>query len=253
MSGKGTALITGAARRIGRRIALDLAAEGWAVAAHYKESDAEAVALADEIVRLGGQARCIRGDLRDPELAETLMSEAASKLGPVTLLVNNASCFEPDEIGSLTPQSWSKHLDVNLTAPVFLAQAMAAGLPSGLSGNIVNIVDQRVLKPNPRFFSYTTSKAALAWVTRTLAQSLAPAIRVNAIAPGPTLASARMSEEDFRRQAAATLLGRGSSPEEVSTALRFILSAPSMTGQMIALDGGQHLLWRTADMDGLPE
>ncbi len=253
MSRPGTALVTGAARRIGRRLALDLAADGWRVAIHFRDSSEEASALRDDILAHGGHASCFGGDLGDPRVAEALVSKAEDELGLVSLLVNNASCFEPDEVGTITAESWSKHLDTNARAPLLLAQAMAAKLPASAKGNVVNLIDQRVLKPNPRFFSYTTSKAALWWATRTLAQALAPRIRVNAIAPGPALASSRMSEEDFGRQAGATLLGHGTSPDEISAALRFILAAPSLTGQMIVLDAGQHLLWQTADMDRIPE
>jgi NAD(P)-dependent dehydrogenase (short-subunit alcohol dehydrogenase family) len=247
---RGVALVTGGARRIGRAIALRLASEGWAVAIHHHRSAAEAQRLADEIGASGGRAACAAGDLVEEGVAARLVREA-SHLGPVALLVNNASCFEPDEMGKLTPMGWDRHLDCNLKAPVFLAQAFAAALPAGASGNIVNIVDQRVLKPNPRFFSYSVSKAGLWWATRTMAQALGPRIRVNAIGPGPAMASKRMSEEDFRAQSQATLLKRGTSGQEIAEALLFILATPSMTGQMIALDGGQHLLWRTPDLEGM--
>jgi NAD(P)-dependent dehydrogenase (short-subunit alcohol dehydrogenase family) len=156
-------------------------------------------------------------------------------------------------VGTITQESWAGHLDTNLRAPVFLSQAFAAQLPAGDAGNIINIIDQRVWKLNPRFFSYTASKAALWTATRTLAQALAPRIRVNAIGPGPALANLRMDPEEFRKQSQLTILERGTSPEEISAAVRYILSAPAMTGQMIVLDGGQHLVWQTPDVVDIRE
>jgi len=241
-------LITGAARRVGRRLALDMAGEGWSVAVHYHASHDEAEALAAEIRGRGVDAVALAGDLAEPEVPDRLIAEARDRLGPLTCLVNNASRFEPDEVGSLTQESWSRHMDTNLRAPVFLAQAFAAQRPAQAEGNIVNIIDQRVWKLTPHYFSYTASKSALWTATRTLAQALAPDIRVNAIGPGPALPNPRMAEEDFERQKTLTLLRRGTSPEEISSALRYILNAPAMTGQMIVLDGGQHLVWQTPDV-----
>lgn len=241
-------LITGAARRIGRRLALDMAAEGWSVVAHYNDSAAEAASLVKEIESCGGCAAPLKGDLSRNGMAEELVEQATKPFGPLACLINNASRFEPDEVGSITEASFDDHLRTNLRAPVLLAQAFARRLPSGARGNIVNIVDQRVWKLNPRFFSYTASKAALWTVTQTLAQALAPRIRVNAIGPGPALPNRRMNEAEFAKQSRLTLLERGTSPEEISAALRFILASPAMTGQMIVLDGGQHLLWQTADV-----
>jgi NAD(P)-dependent dehydrogenase (short-subunit alcohol dehydrogenase family) len=246
-------LITGAARRIGRRIALDMAAEGWAVVIHYNESAADAASLVEEIKAGGGRAASLMSDLSEPNAPGDLIANASRPFGVLTCLVNNASRFEPDEVGSITPGSFAAHLDTNLRAPVLLSQAFAGGLPSEATGNIVNIIDQRVWKLNPRFFSYTVSKAALWTVTRTLAQALAPRIRVNAIGPGPALPNIRMDEKEFIKQSSLTLLKRGTSPEEISEALRFILSSPAMTGQMIALDGGQHLVWQTADVMDVKE
>jgi NAD(P)-dependent dehydrogenase (short-subunit alcohol dehydrogenase family) len=157
-----------------------------------------------------------------------------------------------DDIKSLDPKVWDVQLAVNLKAPVFLAKALASHLPEGESGNVINIVDQRVWKPTPRFFSYAASKMGLWNVTRTLAQALAPRIRVNAIGPGPVLKSALQTDEEFRRQCEATILGRGTTPAEIAAAIRFILDAPAMTGQMIALDGGQHLAWDTPDVRRAP-
>jgi NAD(P)-dependent dehydrogenase (short-subunit alcohol dehydrogenase family) len=190
----------------------------------------------------------VQGDLSDAHVPDRLMADAVKKLGPLTALINNASIFEPDEVGSITIDSWEHHQSTNLRAPVMLAQAFARQLPADVHGNIINIVDQRVWKLNPKFFSYTTSKSGLWTATRTLAQALAPRIRVNAIGPGPALPSARMDQSEFDKQARLTLLGRGTSPAEISAAAKFILSQPALTGQMIALDGGQHLVWQTADV-----
>jgi NAD(P)-dependent dehydrogenase (short-subunit alcohol dehydrogenase family) len=242
------ALVTGAARRIGRRIALDLAAEGWAVVVHYCRSLDEAASLVREISDCGGRASSLMGDLTRSDVPEDLIAKAAEQFGPLTCLINNASRFDPDEVGNITSESFDAHLVTNLRAPVLLSQAFAAQLPAGETGNIINIIDQRVWKLNPRFFSYTVSKSALWTVTRTLAQALAPHIRVNAIGPGPALPNIRMDEKEFAKQSRLTLLKRGTSPEEISQAVRFILSSPAMTGQMIVLDGGQHLVWQTADV-----
>jgi NAD(P)-dependent dehydrogenase (short-subunit alcohol dehydrogenase family) len=244
----GSVLITGAARRIGRKLALDLAADGWAVAIHCNSSRDDAESLRSEIASRGGRSTIVVGDLADPQVPDRLIEAAASALGPLTCLINNASRFEPDEASNVTLDSWASHLDINLRAPVFLSQSFAAQLPPDAEGNIINIIDQRVWKLTPKFFSYTASKSALWTVTRTLAQALAPRIRVNAIGPGPALPNARMEEADFQRQSRLTLLKRGTSPEEISAAARFILASPAMTGQMIVLDGGQHLLWQTREV-----
>lgn len=249
----GAALVTGAAKRIGKQIVLDLAAEGRAVAIHYHQARDEADALARHIRARGGRAAIFGGDLIDPDTPTRLIDAAHEEFGHIALLVNNASLFEPDGIDTLTQESWTSHLDINLRAPVFLAQAFAAQVDRTRPANIVNIIDQKVWKLTPKYFSYTTSKAALWTVTRTLAQALAPHIRVNAIGPGPALPSSRMAEEDFTKQKASTLLRRGTSPEEISAALRYILSADAMTGQMIALDGGQHLVWQTPDVIAVNE
>lgn len=236
-----TALITGAARRIGRSIALDLAEAGWAVAIHYRNSSPEAEALAEEIRGGGGRARTFQGDLADRQALDRLVAEVGRELGPVTTLINNASEFLPDSIGNLDEKTWDLHLCINLKAPVFLSEAMAKQLPEDVEGNIINITDQRVWNLTPEFFSYTISKAGLWTATRTLAQALAPRIRVNAIGPGPVLRSIHQTDDDFEREKQSTLLKRGPSAKEIAAAVRFILATPSLTGQMIALDGGQHL------------
>ena len=243
-----TVLITGAAKRIGRQLALDLADAGLDVAVHCNLSRREAEEVADLIRSKGRKAVVVAGDLALVETPERIVSEASKSLGPLGVLVNNASIFEPDEVGGITAESWAAHQDTNLRAPVLLAQSFARQLPEPLHGNVINIIDQRVWKLNPKFFSYTNSKAGLWSATRTLAQALAPRIRVNAIGPGPALPSIRMDESEFRKQSRLTLLGRGTSPAEISAAARFILSQPALTGQMIALDGGQHLVWQTPDV-----
>ena len=241
-------LVTGSAKRIGRRLALDLAAAGWDVAVHCNASLAEAGEVAALVRAMGQRAAIVQGDLSEADVPDRLIAEASAALGGLNCLINNASLFEPDEVGSITTGSWAAHLDTNLRAPVFLSQAFARQLPQGLEGSIISIIDQRVWKLNPKFFSYTMSKSALWTATRTLAQALAPRIRVNAIGPGPALPSIRMDGQEFAKQTRLTLLGRGTSPEEISAAVAFILSQPSLTGQMIALDGGQHLVWQTPDV-----
>jgi NAD(P)-dependent dehydrogenase (short-subunit alcohol dehydrogenase family) len=245
-------LITGAAQRIGRTLALTFAAEGWRVGLHCRSSRPEADQLAAEIAAQGGAAAVLPADLADSAQVERLVPECAAALGAPTCLVNNASMFVYDDIRSLDPKVWDAQLAVNVKAPVFLARAFALALPEGATGNIVNIVDQRVWKPTPNFFSYAASKMALWDVTRTLAQALAPRVRVNAIGPGPVLKSAHQTDEEFKRQCEATILRRGTTPDEIAGAIRFILDAPAMTGQMIALDGGQHLAWDTPDVRRAP-
>jgi NAD(P)-dependent dehydrogenase (short-subunit alcohol dehydrogenase family) len=247
-----TVLITGAGQRIGRALALDFAANGWRVGLHCRSSRREAEELARQIEAKGGAAAVLPCDLSDFAEVERLLPACSAALGPPLCLINNASMFVYDDVASLDPRVWDAQLAVNLKAPVFLARAFAAQLPAGAHGNIVNIVDQRVWKPTPRFFSYAASKMALWSVTRTLAQALAPRVRVNAIGPGPVLKSALQSDEEFRRQCEATLLQRGTTPDEIAAAIRFILEAPAMTGQMIALDGGQHLAWDTPDVRRAP-
>ena len=239
-----SALVTGAARRIGRAIALALAENGWAVAVHYNLSAEAAAGLVGEITQGGGRAAAIPADLDSESDTAGLVDRACAEIGPITCLVNNASVFEDDSPETATRQSWDLHMQVNLRAPFVLTQAFAAQLADGADGNVINIIDQRVWNLTSRFTSYTLSKAALWTMTQTLALALAPEIRVNAIGPGPTLPSPRQSEESFARQWAALPLARRVEPEEIAEAVHFILDAPAMTGQMIALDGGQHLGWR---------
>lgn len=240
------ALVTGGARRIGRAICLELARAGYDIAIHHRASEDEAADLAREIEALGRRAVILSADLRDVAGTHELIGRAATALGPLSVLVNNASVFADDRLDTLTGDSWSEHLDTNLRAPVLLAQVFARQAPDGSS--IVNILDQRVLKPDPRFFSYSLSKAALWHATRTMAQALAPRIRVNGVGPGPTLPSIHQTGEDFAAEAAAVPLARPGSPEAVAGAVRWLVDAELVTGQMIAVDGGQHLAWRTPDI-----
>jgi NAD(P)-dependent dehydrogenase (short-subunit alcohol dehydrogenase family) len=240
----GTVLVTGAGRRLGRAIALDFAKRGWRVGIHYGSSAAEAQELAAEIGREGGTAAVLQADLASAAAPESLIEACAEALGPPTCLVNNAARFERDTLATLTAESWQTHLEVNLRAPVFLVQAFSRTLPEGASGNVVNLVDQKVLRLNPDYFSYTIAKAALWTATQTMAQALAPRIRVNAVAPGPVLKSRGQSQADFEREWRSTPLGRPVAPEEVIAAIRFLLETPSITGQIVALDAGQHLAWQ---------
>ena len=236
------ALVTGAARRIGREIALGLAARGYDVAVHTHASAGDAREVIERIEALSRRAVAVVADLASLAEVERLVPEVCERLGAPVCLVNNASEFRHDTINSASAATWAAHFDVNLRAPVFLAQALARHLPDGAEGNVINIIDQRVLRLTPDFFSYTLSKAGLWTATRTMAQELAPRVRVNAIGPGPVLRSVHQSEAEFAAECDATLLKRGASPGEIAAAVGFILDARAMTGQMIALDGGQHLV-----------
>lgn len=237
------ALVTGGAARIGRAIALTLARDGWAVAVHHRGSAAAAHALVAAIEEDGGRAVALRADFMEEVQVEGLVGRASAALGPLGCLVNNAAVFEYDDIGGADQAGWTRHMAVNLRAPFVLTQAFAAALPARAKGCIVNLIDQRVWNLTPHFVSYTLSKAGLWAFTRTAALALAPRIRVNAIGPGPVLPSARQSAAQFAAQCARTPLGHGAVPEEISRGIRFVLDAPALTGQMIALDGGQHLGW----------
>ncbi|MFN4309137.1 MAG: SDR family oxidoreductase [Ferrovibrio sp.] len=239
-----TALVTGASHRIGRTIALFLAERGYALALHCNRSRAAAEALQAQIQDKGGRATVVQGDLAHHDDVMRLVDEAGASLGPVSVLINNASLFDYDHVETATEQSWNSHLDTNLKAPFFLSQSFARQLPDSVPGNIVNLIDMRVWRLTPHFASYTVAKAGLWTLTQTLAMALAPNIRVNAIGPGPVLPSPRQTEEQFRRQWASTPLQRGAEPGEIAAAVGFLLDAPAMTGQMIALDGGQHLPWQ---------
>ena len=246
-----TALVTGAARRIGRAIAENLAAAGWSVVVHYNQSAEAAAAVVAGIEQAGGRAVALGADFAHEAETRRLMARSIDRFGAIGCLVNNASRFEPDAIGDATRASWDAHLEPNLRAPFVLSQDMAAALPGDRDGVIVNILDQRVWNLTPHFLSYTLSKTGLWTLTRTLALALAPNIRVNGIGPGPTLRNVRQSEAQFQRQQNSVPLRRGPSSGEVAHAVRFIIDSPSMTGQMIALDGGQHLGWAQSIHDNI--
>ena len=250
MTKQGCALVTGAARRIGRAIAERLAHEGYDIVLHASaRSTLDARAIAADIVADGGRAHVLIADLADPAQAASLVQQATAALGPVTLLVNNASVLEPDGADTFDTANFDRCMAINLRAPVQISSAFAAALPAASEGSIVNILDQRVWRLNPRFFSYTLSKAALWTATQTLAQSFAPRVRVNAVGPGPTLANPFEGAEAFAREAAAVPLGRAIEPAEIAEAVVYLARARGVTGQMIAVDGGQHLAWRTPDFE----
>jgi NAD(P)-dependent dehydrogenase (short-subunit alcohol dehydrogenase family) len=238
---KPVVLITGAARRIGRALARDFAERGWRVAIHCQHSRAEADDLARTLLEAGTEALVLEANLRNDADVASLMARCIEGLGAPVCLINNAAEFLFDDIATLAPDIWEAHLATNLKAPIFLARALLKGLPEGKEGNVINIIDQRVLDPTPNFFSYTISKSALWTATRMLAQAMAPRVRVNAIGPGPVLPSVHQTEAEFAAERTRTPLHRGTSPQEIAAAIRFILDAPAMTGQMIVLDGGQHL------------
>lgn len=247
------ALVTGGARRIGRALCLALAEAGFAVAIHHRRSHDAAATLVAEIEGKGGRAAAFAADLADEGAVEQLLPGAAAELGPIGVLVNNASVFENDSAASATRASWDLHLAVNLRAPFVLMQRLAAGLPADAGGVVVNLLDERVWNLTPHFVSYTVSKSGLWTLTRTMALALAPRIRVNAIGPGPALPSPRQTDEQFLARCRNMPLRRGTSPAEIAAALRFILAAPAMTGQMVALDGGEHLAWSQSGAAAVPE
>ena len=241
-------LVTGAAKRLGRAIALDLAAHGWNIAIHYNGSEEDADSAAQAVRAFGAEAAILRCDLSQEAETATLVERAVKELGPLTALINSASLFENDDWQTATRKTWDEHIEINLRAPLLLSQLFGKQLPEGAKGNIINIVDQRVLKPTPQFLSYSLSKAGLYWLTTTLAQGMGPRIRVNAVGPGPTLKNPRQSDADFNRQRDATLLKHGADPADICGAVRYLLSADAVTGQMLAVDGGQHLIWQTPDV-----
>ena len=242
------ALVTGAAKRLGREIALVLARHSWDIAIHYRSSQPDAESLAAEITNLGRRVCLVDADLADERQVQTIVARAMSGLGSLQVLVNCASVFEDDRIASVTRQSWDRHLETNLRAPLVLSQNFAKQLPPGEKGAIINIIDQAVLNLTPQFLSYTVSKAALWTLTQTMAQGLAPMIRVNAVAPGPSLKASHQSQQNFDNQVQSTLLKRPSLPEDIAAAVLYLVSAPSVTGQMIAVDSGQHLGWSQSDL-----
>lgn len=244
------ALVTGGARRIGAAIAGALAEAGFDIALHCRSHRAEAEAAAERLRATGRRVVVLEADLADEAATVALPARAEAALGPVGVLVNNASLFERDEWDDATRASWDAHLEPNLRAPFVLMQEFARRLPAAAEGVVINMLDQRVWSLTPHFVSYTVAKAGLWTLTQTMALALAPRIRVNGIGPGPALPSARQTAEQFARQCASTPLARGTSPAEIAAAALALVSLPSMTGQMIALDGGQHLQW--APRRGVP-
>jgi NAD(P)-dependent dehydrogenase (short-subunit alcohol dehydrogenase family) len=235
------ALVTGAGDRIGAIIAQTLARHGYAVVIHYRSNASGAEKVCQSIISNGGQAAILQADLAKRSERTQIVQQAAAFFGPLTVLINNASVFEPDSIHDVDEALWDQHFAIHAEAPIFLARDFAAQIPMGMDGNIVNIIDERVLHPTPAYFSYTLSKSVLWTATRTLAQSLAPAIRVNAIGPGPVLPHTHQSPEAFERSIEALPLQRHAGPDAIAGGVIMLLNTPSMTGQLLALDGGRHL------------
>ncbi|MBB4172155.1 MULTISPECIES: SDR family oxidoreductase [unclassified Rhizobium] len=248
-----TALVTGAAKRIGRAIVEDLAANGFSVAIHASRSIEAAENFAAELRQSGSRAFAVQADLEKIDETSDLIRKVSETLGPIDLLVNNASVFHEDSVRHIDAKAWDEHFAVHVRAPSILSANFAAQLPERADGLIINIIDQRVWALRPSFYSYTLSKSALWTATQTTAQALAPRIRVNAIGPGPSMPSERQSQEDFQAQVSALILKRGPKLEEFGKTIRFLYETPSITGQMIALDGGQHLAWQTPDVAEIME
>ena len=254
------ALVTGAGARLGRAMALYLAGRGFDVAVHYATSEKAAQAVVDEITAMECRAIAVQADLLNEDAMQSLVPKAVAALGPLCVLVNNASIFEHDSIASSTRESWDRHMDCNLRAPFVLTQAFAAQAPDLIldqngepvaQGLVVNLLDQRVHKLTPEFASYTIAKMGLWALTQTAAQGLAPRVRVNGIGPGPTLQGARQTVAQFGQQRASTILQRGANPDDITAALGYFLDAKAVTGQMLSVDGGQHLAWDTPDVRGV--
>ena len=236
-------LITGAGARLGAHLARGLASDGWHICIHFNRSSNNAEALKDSIVSIGGSASTVKANLSVPQELNSLIERCDR---PLNALINNASTFRPDTAADFDAAMWDYHRAVNLDAPIRLAADFAAQAERGAS--VINMIDHRVLKPNPQFFTYSLAKAGLYWATKTMAQSFAPHVRVNGIGPGPTLENTSQAKGDFEAEVKSTLLGEGSPPDTILQGVRYLLSASSVTGQMIAIDGGQHLLWQTPDL-----
>ena len=255
------ALVTGAGARLGQAMALYLGQRGYDVAVHYAGSEAGAQETLAGLAALGRSGAALQADLLDEDATQALVDRATKALGgPLTCLVNNASIFEYDTVVTATRESWDRHMGSNLRAPFVLTQKFAAQVPEPgrdsqgeaiANGLVINMLDQRIHKLTPEFMSYTIAKMGLWAMTRTTAQALAPHVRVNGIGPGPTLRGHRQSKDHFDRQRAATILKRGANPADIAAALGFFLDSPAVTGQMIAVDGGQHLAWETPDVLGV--
>ncbi|PHR57351.1 MAG: short chain dehydrogenase [Robiginitomaculum sp.] len=240
----GRILITGAGARIGQLLAIALAEAGHHIIVHYRSSEKGATETLRQIESIGGSGELIQADLESHEQCTSLLPKIATNTGPVQGLINNASQFENDHLDDMTSDDWDRHFAINAKAPVFLTQGFAAQLPADQFGHVINLLDQRLSRPHPAFFSYTLSKAALSAATSTMAQALAPRIQVNAVAPGPTLQGARQSEADFAAQQSQSLLEYGSPPAEIIKAVQYLLQAKAITGQTLIVDGGQHLAWQ---------
>ncbi|OUD10047.1 short chain dehydrogenase [Marivivens niveibacter] len=255
------ALVTGAGARLGQAMAIYLADRGYDVAVHYATSRDGADETVNAIKEKGRNAIAIQADLLNEAEVQGLLPAAADALGgPITCLVNNASIFEYDNIHTATREKWDRHMESNLRAPYVLTQAMATQIPDPVmdemdepvaQGLIVNMIDQRVRKLTPEFSTYTIAKMGLWALTQTAAQGLAPKIRVNAIGPGPTLQGARQSRQHFDTQRKATVLQRGANPSDICAALGYFIDSPAITGQLLCVDGGQHLCWETPDILGV--
>jgi NAD(P)-dependent dehydrogenase (short-subunit alcohol dehydrogenase family) len=255
------ALVTGGAKRLGREISVYLANRGYNVAIHYNNSESEALDLAKEINSLGQISECIKGDLLVEDQVKDLVPAASEAIGgQISLLVNNASIFEYDSFEDATRESWDRHIESNLRAPFVLTQAFARQSPSPVLDNknepisqglVLNMIDQRVKKLTPDFASYTIAKMGLWALTQTAARALAPEIRVNAIGPGPTLIGARQKEYHFDGQRKNTILQRGANADDITSAVGYFIDAKSVTGQLLCVDGGQHLGWKTPDIQGV--
>ncbi len=252
------ALVTGGAARLGKAMSLYLAGRGYDVAVHYNSNADAAQAVAAEC---GGKSIAIHADLLDETQTSDLLPEASRLLGqPITVLINNASIFEHDTVESATKESWDRHIGSNLRAPFVLTQALAAQAPDAAldehgepvaSSLVLNMIDQRVRKLTPEFMTYTIAKMGLWAFTQTAAMGLAPHVRVNGIGPGPTLQGGRQTAEHFALQRANTVLKRGANPSDIMAALGYFLDAPAVTGQLLCVDGGQHIGWQTPDVLGV--
>lgn len=236
------ALITGAAKRIGRTIALALAQKGWDIAVHYRHSESEAEATVRDIKALGRRAIALSCDLADESAVKTLVPNAIAALGPISCVVNNASLFEYDDASDFSVSRLDKHMHANLAAPIVLARALYDATAEGSQSVVINLLDQKIFNLNPDFLSYTLSKAALHSATTMLAQALAPKVRVVGIAPGITLRSGNQTDEGFTKAHAVTPLGRSSTPDDIAATVCFVAESPAITGTTLLVDGGQHLL-----------
>jgi NAD(P)-dependent dehydrogenase (short-subunit alcohol dehydrogenase family) len=249
-----TVMVTGAGDRVGQALALGCAQAGMNVVLHAHSNMDKARTHRDTIRALGVKAEAIQCDLLQGYQVASLIARATDLIGqPIDGLINNASIFEGDSAADFTQQSWDRHFDIHVRAPSVLARDLAAALPEGRLGSVVNIIDQRVFKLTPQFYTYTLSKAAMATATKTLAQALAPRVRVNGVAPGPVLRNVRQAEADFQKQVDTSILGTGSPPDSIVEAVLWLMAARSVTGQVVAVDGGQSLVWQTPDVDGIAE